>query len=95
MKQQLLKLFLVQEIIKFGESLTKKSLFYKKQDFSLIQEKVLNSFKSNIYPLKSQIPKPTPEPRHNPIVFDTPKPTNTQTKKSKHKLSLLKLKEQK
>ena len=40
-------------------------------------EKVLNNFKSRIFPIKDKIPtpeyEPVPEPASNPKVFDTPK----------------------
>ena len=51
------------------------------------EKKNLSIFKSNIFPLK----KLTPEPTLNPTVFDTPKPTKMQSKKSKYKISPLKL----
>ena len=64
-----------------------------------VREKVLNSFKSDIFPIKNLGKIPTPkeipnsklEPTLNPAVFDTPKITKAQTKKSKHMTSPLQL----
>ena len=75
-----------------------KKVFSKNFRFILeARENILNSFKSNIFLLKNQTPIPTtestPEPTSIPTVFDTPKPRKTQTKKSKHKISSLKLRE--
>ena len=66
-----------------------------------VREKVLNSFKSDIFPIKNLGKIPTPkeipnsklEPTLNPAVFDTPKITKAQTKKSKHMTSPLQLRE--
>ena len=55
------------------------------------RKKLLNSFKSNIFPLKNSTPESTPEQSPNPPVFDTPKPTKAKAKKTKDKISLLKL----
>ena len=64
-----------------------------------VREKVLNSFKSDIFPIKNLGKIPTPkeipnsklEPTLNPAVSDTPKITKAQTKKSKHMTSPLQL----
>ena len=64
-----------------------------------VRAKVLISLKSNIFPVENlnQIPTPeptpeaTPERTSDPTVFESPKPTKAQTKKSKHKISLLKM----
>ena len=66
-----------------------------------VREKVLNSFKSDIFPIKHLGKIPTPkeipnsklEPTLNPAVFDTPKITKAQTKKSKYMTSPLQLRE--
>lgn len=66
-----------------------------------VREKVLNSFKSDIFPIKNLGKIPTPkeipnsklEPTLNPAVSDTPKITKAQTKKSKHMTSPLQLRE--
>ena len=66
-----------------------------------VREKVLNSFKSDIFPIKNLDKIPTPkeipnsklEPTLNPAVFDTPKITKAQTKKSKYMTSPLQLRE--
>ena len=55
-----------------------------------VGEKVLNSFKSNIFPTKNSTPEPTP----NAIVFNTPEPTEVKTKNSKKKSSAVKLHEE-
>ena len=53
--------------------------------------------KSNIFPVKNVDETPTlestPEQTSDPTVFDTPKLAKAQTKKSKHRISLLKLRE--
>ena len=64
-----------------------------------VREKVLNSFKSDIFPIKNlgKIPTPKEIPNSkleltlNPAVSDTPKITKAQTKKSKHMTSPLQL----
>ena len=60
-----------------------------------VRAKVLISLKSNIFLVENlnQIPTPeaTPERTSDPTVFESPKPTKAQTKKSKHKISLLKM----
>ena len=64
-----------------------------------VREKVLNSFKSDIFPIKNLGKIPTPkeipnsklEPTLNPAVSDTPKITKAQTKKSKHMTSPVQL----
>lgn len=53
--------------------------------------------KSNIFPVKNvdEIPtlESTPEQTSDPTIFDTLKLAKAQTEKSKHKISLLKLRE--
>ena len=50
------------------------------------REKILNSFKTKIFPITNLGKTPTPEPNTDPTVFDAPKPTKAQTKKSKTSL---------
>ena len=50
------------------------------------REKILNSFKSKRFPITNLGKTPTPEPNTDPTVFDAPKPTKAQTKKSKTNL---------
>ena len=47
------------------------------------REKVLNSFKSNIFPINNPNKTPTTHPELEPTVFDTSKPTKAQTKAPK------------
>ena len=55
-----------------------------------MKEKVLNGFKSKIFPIRNldKIPttEPAPEQESKTIVFATPKPTRKQTRKSSSKL---------
>ena len=53
------------------------------------REKVIISVESNVFPLKNS----TSEPATDPSVFDGLKPAKAQTKKTKHKISPLKLHE--
>ena len=47
------------------------------------REKVLNSFKSNIFPINTPNKTPTTHPELEPTVFDISKPTKAQTKAHK------------
>ena len=75
----------------------KRSFLNNDRLFLSAKERVLNSFKSNIFPTKipdkvptpNATPDPTPDPTPKPIVFCTPKPT----KEPRNKISSLKLHE--
>ena len=57
------------------------------------REKVLNDFRSRIFPTKNldgfAIVETAPKPAHEPTVFATSKPTKEQTKKSLSKIRFL------
>ena len=61
--------------------------------FFSASRKIFNSFESKMFLIKNLDKIPAPDPTHNPTAFDTPKPTKVQTKKSKHRISLLKFHE--
>ena len=65
-----------------------QSIFYKNTRFLLdVREKVLNSFKSNVFPIEDS----TPDPTTDTPVFYTPKQTKAWSRIPKNEISLIKL----